>query len=76
MSNFHALLGITAMRRGEIENCLECLGPSSCIFPFDRQAVHVEQSGSREAIRHFMAYLEWTPGDLRVRWLLNLAYMT
>ena len=25
---------------------------------------------------HFMACLELTPGDLRVRWLLNLAYMT
>ena len=28
-----AVLGIVAMRRGEIENCLECVGPSSCIFP-------------------------------------------
>jgi len=71
-----ALLGIAALRRGEIENCLECLGPSSCIFPIDRAAVHQIQRGSREAIEQFTAYLEEWPGDLRIRWLLNLAYMT
>jgi hypothetical protein len=72
----HVLLGITALRRGEIENCLECLGPSSCIFPLDPKAVHTEQAGSREAIKQFTAYLEFSPGDLRARWLLNVAYMT
>ena len=45
-----AVLGIVAMRRGEIENCLECLGPSSCIFPIAGEAVHRNQAGSREAI--------------------------
>ena len=75
-ANFHALLGIAALRRGEIENCLECIGSSSCIFPINLQGVHVQQFGSREAIKHFKAYLEWSPGDLRVRWLLNLCYMT
>jgi hypothetical protein len=70
------LLGLVALRRGEVENCLECLGPSSCIFPIASEAVHLQQSGSREAIRQFTAYLDEWPGDLRVRWLLNLAYMT
>jgi tetratricopeptide (TPR) repeat protein len=71
-----AVLGVVAMRRGEIENCLECVGPSSCIFPIAREAVHRNQSGSREAIRWFSRYLEASPRDLRVIWLLNLAYMT
>ena len=71
-----ALLGIVALRRGETENCLECVGPSSCIFPIEADAIHQNQSGSREAIEHFSAYLEEWPGDLRIRWLLNLAYMT
>ncbi len=71
-----AVLGIIALRRGEIENCLECVGPSSCIFPIDREAVHRNQAGSREAVRWFTAYLNDSPGDLRVIWLLNLAYMT
>ena len=72
-----AVLGIVAMRRGEIENCLECVGPSSCIFPIAREAVHREsgglargdRSGSRRTWRS-------APRDLRVIWLLNLAYMT
>ena len=72
-----ALLGIVALRRGEIENCLECVGPSSCIFPIAREAVHQQPvglargdpSGSRPTWRSGR-------GDLRVRWLLNLAYMT
>ncbi len=72
----HVLLGIAALRRGEVENCLDCVGPSSCIFPIAREAFHVQQAGSREAIEQFTAYLKHAPGDLRVRWLLNLACMT
>jgi len=71
-----ALLGIVALRRGEVDNCIGCLGASSCIFPIAREAVHTQQSGSREAVERFTAYLDEWPGDLRVRWLLNLAYMT
>ena len=40
-----AVLGIIALRRGEIENCLECVGPSSCIFPIAREAVHTQPGG-------------------------------
>ena len=54
---FHVLLGINALRRGEIENCLDCVGPSSCIFPIAREAVHRQQAGSREAVERFTAYL-------------------
>src|SRR5580704_1581607 len=71
-----AVLGIVAMRRGEIENCLECSGPSSCIFPIAREARHQNPSGSREAIKWFTAFLEESPRDLRIIWLLNIAYMT
>ncbi len=74
--NLQAMLGVIHLRRGETENCLECIGPSSCIFPIAAEAVHQRQSGSREAIRHFRSYLERRPEDLGVRWLLNVAYMT
>jgi len=76
LAKLKALLGIVALRRGEVENCIACVGPSSCIYPIAPEAVHKQQAGSREAIAHFTAYLEEMPGDLRVRWLLNLAYMT
>jgi hypothetical protein len=75
-AKLRALLGIAALRRGEVENCIACLGPSSCIFPIAREAVHTNPAGSREAVRQFSVYLEEWPGDLRVRWLLNVAYMT
>ncbi len=75
-ANLEALLGVIHLRRGETENCIECIGPSSCIFPLAPQAVHSRPSGSREAIRHFRAYLDQRPGDIGVRWLLNIAHMT
>ena len=40
-----ALLGIAALRRGELENCLECVGPSSCIFPIEADADSPEPGG-------------------------------
>ncbi|MFO0908683.1 MAG: CRTAC1 family protein [Isosphaeraceae bacterium] len=70
------LKGIVALRRGEEENCIGCLGPSSCIFPLAPSAVHTRPSGSREAVGFFRSYLDQVPGDLRVRWMLNLACMT
>jgi hypothetical protein len=68
--------GITAMRRGENENCIACRGESSCILPISKAAVHQNPEGSRIAIKHFMEYLEKFPEDGEVRWLLNVAHMT
>jgi ASPIC and UnbV/FG-GAP-like repeat len=70
------LQGITALRRGETENCVMCRGESSCILPISTAAVHTIPTGSRLAIRHFTEYLERFSNDLEVRWLLNVAYMT
>jgi hypothetical protein len=75
-ANLEALLGVIHLRRGETENCLDCRGPSSCIFPIAVEAVHQEPSGSRAAIEHFTSYLQQRPDDLGVRWFLNVAYMT
>ena len=46
-ANLRAMLGVIHLRRGETENCLECLGPSSCIFPIAAEAIHQKTSGSR-----------------------------
>jgi hypothetical protein len=64
------------MRRGEADNCIACCTDASCIFPLAASAVHRQTAGSREAIRHFTAYLAERPEDIGVRWLLNVAYMT
>ncbi|MCK6461392.1 MAG: CRTAC1 family protein, partial [Planctomycetes bacterium] len=73
--------GVTSLRRGEVENCLQCLGASACILPIDPAAVHTHPAGSRAAVERFTEILEaelrdGLPDDLEVRWLLNLAHMT
>jgi hypothetical protein len=68
--------GVTALRRGENDNCVMCRGESSCILPIAPSAQHQKPAGSRLAIKHFSEYLERFPGDLEVRWLLNIAHMT
>jgi hypothetical protein len=70
------LQGVTALRRGETENCIMCRGESSCILPISPAARHTNPEGSRLAIQHFMEYLNRFPDDLAVRWLLNIAHMT
>ena len=74
--NLTALMGIISLRHGEIANCVQCVGPSSCILPIDQKAVHTNPDGSRQAIGYFTKCLKSNPKDLRIRWLLNLAYMT
>ncbi len=75
-ANYEALLGLAELRRGEVENCVACCNEESCIFPLAPGAIHRQKSGSRQAMRHFTAYLEKRPEDLGVRWLLNVAAMT
>jgi hypothetical protein len=68
--------GVTALRRGENDNCVMCRGESACIIPIAESAIHSNPTGSRLAIKHFTEYLARFPDDLEVRWLLNLAHMT
>ena len=76
-TNLRALLGVIHLRRGEMENCLECVGPSSCIFPIAPEAVHQQPSGSREADPATSPRTSGSgPTTCGVRWLLNIAYMT
>jgi hypothetical protein len=70
------LQGVSALRRGENENCIMCRGESSCILPISPAARHTNPLGSRTAIAHFTKYLRKFPDDLEVRWLLNVAHMT
>ncbi len=70
------LQGVSAMRRGENDNCIACRGESSCIVPISATAVHTNPVGSRLAVKHFKEYLELFPDDVGVRWLLEIAYMT
>ena len=68
--------GVCAMRRGENDNCIACRGESSCIVPISAAAVHLNRTGSLLAVKHFKEYLDLFPGDLGVRWLLQIAHQT
>ena len=59
--------GVSAMRRGENDNCIACRGESSCIVPIAPAAVHSNPTGSRLAVKHFKEYLELFPDDARRR---------
>ena len=70
------LQGVSAVRRGENDNCIACRGESSCIVPIAAGAVHANQTGSRLAVKHFEEYLALFPHDVGVQWLLTIANMT
>jgi hypothetical protein len=64
------------MRLGETENCCANHNADSCMFPIHGGGVHTRERGSRGAVAVLTETLEKYPGDLRARWLLNIAYMT
>ncbi|QEH35364.1 FG-GAP repeat protein [Aquisphaera giovannonii] len=76
IANLTAIRGAAALRRGEEDNCVACLGPSSCLFPLSPEAVHARPDGSRAATGYFLEYLHARPEDLGIRWVLNIAAMT
>ena len=64
------------LRLGENENCVARHNVDSCLFPIQSGGVHSLQRGSRGAVEVLTELLTKYPGDLRARWLINLAYMT
>ncbi|MDX2030482.1 MAG: CRTAC1 family protein [Blastocatellia bacterium] len=70
------MLGISHLRKGELDNCVHNHNAEDCIFPLSRNARHQLTAGSSAAIAHFKRHLARNPDNLEVRWLLNLAHMT
>jgi hypothetical protein len=64
------------LRLGEQQNCCDNNNSYSCLLPITGPGVHTKQYGSRHAITCLTKLLHIKPGDLRARWLLNIAYMT
>lgn len=76
MPEFMATSALCYLRMGEQENCLLNHNADSCLFPIEGGGVHQLQRGSRGAVTTLLDLLDKYPGDLRARWLLNIAYMT
>ena len=75
-AEFDALIGISELRRGELDNCLMHPNASRCIFPVTGAGMHEMKSGSEGAMMAFQRALTAMPDDLELRWLLNVAAMT
>ena len=75
-SMFDALIGVSELRRGELENCVMHPNAARCIFPVSVAGRHDMPSGAEHAMAAFERALEQSPDDLELRWLLNVAAMT
>ena len=74
--NYLAQLGISYLRQGEQDNCLDGHNPETCIFPIAGGGVHQKTRGSAAAIPIYEDILRRNPQDMNARWLLNIAHMT
>jgi len=70
------ILGVSHLRKGELDNCVHNHNAETCIFPLTKRAEHKLTAGSSEAVKYFNRHLSRKPDNLEVRWLLNLALMT
>ena len=73
---FRELSAFTWLRLAEIENCVNHHSSDSCLVPIGGNGFHTLQRGSRKAIELFLKELEEDDTRYRIRWYLNLAYMT
>jgi hypothetical protein len=67
---------VCCLRIGETENCMANHNGESCIVPIRGGGIHTIQRGSRMALPYLAKLLQRFPGDLRAKWLMNIAYMT
>ena len=69
-------LSIAYLKMGELENCISPTGALICMLPLDNSVAHTNRTGSENAVAHLLELLEMQPGNIRARWLLNVAHMT
>jgi hypothetical protein len=67
---------VANLRLAEESNCTMHHNPRSCLFPIRGSGVHAQKEGSQAAVAILSELLDQNPGELRSRWLLNVAYMT
>jgi tetratricopeptide (TPR) repeat protein len=75
--NLDETLGAAYLHWSEMENGIYTdSGDMDLIPPRDPSEHFKRTDESKQAIEYFKTYLNERPGDLEVKWLLNLAYMT
>jgi hypothetical protein len=74
--NLLMLQATTYMRWGEEQNCAENHNADSCLLPIHGGGIHQKREGSTRALEALDRILRIDPGNLRARWLVNIAHMT
>ena len=69
-------LAVSSLKAGELGNRANPSARLVCTLPLNNEQGHQNPEGSTEAIKHFLRLLEIEPGNLKYRWLLNIAHMT
>src|SRR5690606_26639961 len=69
-------IAIAYLRLGEQQNCLTHPAAEACILPLRGDGIHKIRTGSERATELYRRLLDNQPGDLKSRWLLNIAHMT
>ena len=69
-------LGIAYLHKSEMENDVYRAPGDRCLLPMRPGTAYAKPGDSQKAVEYFSKYLAQKPGELEVRWLLNLAYMT
>jgi tetratricopeptide (TPR) repeat protein len=70
------VLGVGYLHKSEMDNDVYRNPGDRCIFPMRPGLHYAQTTAAAKAIEYFTKYLERKPGDLEVKWLLNLTYMT
>jgi FG-GAP-like repeat/ASPIC and UnbV len=74
--NVLMLRAVTFLRWGEDRNCVDGVNQDSCLLPIGGRGVHTNREGATKARETLDRLLRVDPGNLRARWLLNIAHMT
>ncbi len=69
-------MAIAWLRVAEKTNCLGDHNGESCVFPIQGGGIHRNKVPAEKAINLYEQVLKETPGDISMKWLLNIAYMT
>ena len=70
------LLGIGYLHQSDFANEVFQRPGDRCLFPIRPELRYTRTADAEKAVQHFLAVLKQRPGDIEVRWLLNIAYMT
>jgi ASPIC/UnbV protein/VCBS repeat protein/PPIC-type peptidyl-prolyl cis-trans isomerase-like protein len=68
-------LGIAYLHSAEMASGVYRSPGDYCLLPMPAGRGYAKSKDSENAIQHFLGYLKERPGELEVKWLLNVAYM-